>query len=393
VIDESPVFRGGARALRIALALGATGSIALVLGAFVDRRRFFFSYLTAYAFATSVAVGALIFLLICHAMRAGWPIVVRRIVEAIVSTFPLLAVLFVPLVFGLDALYPWLTPERLIDARERALVAHKRPYLNLSFFLARTALFFVIWLVVAGLLRRWSERQDVEPAVDVRGRVYRLSVGALPVVALATSFAAFDWLMSLTPTWSSSMFPVYFFAGGFVAAIALVSLSAYGAQASGHLLMISSSHYYALGRLLLAFTVFWAYAAFFQFMLIWLADRPDEATFYLARANGPWTAMTVLLVAGHFVVPFALLLNYRLKRNASFVGAMGAWILVFHYLDIHWLVVPYARPGGFPLHWLDACALLAVGGFAVAAGLHGARGRRLVPNDPRLEEALSYESP
>jgi hypothetical protein len=157
---------------------------------------------------------------------------------------------------------------------------------------------------------------------------------------------------------------------------------------------ISESHYYALGRLLLAFTIFWAYVAFFQFMLIWIGNKPDEVTFYLARIRGPWAAVSVILVTGGFVLPFLFLLNYRLKRSGWWVAAIGAWTIFFHYGDIYWLVVPSAHPMGFPRSWLDLSAVLAVCGPTTAAALFGLRGRRLVPiGDPRLAEALGYESP
>jgi len=389
------VFRGGGRAIRAGLGLGALGTIALGIGAWADRRRLFLSYLAAYAFAVSIAVGALIFLLVCHAMRAGWPVAIRRVLEAIVATFPVLAVQFVPIALGLDVLYPWMSPDRAADPKERALLFHKRPYLNAPFFLARAALFLAVWVLAAALVRRWSFRQDHDPDFDAPARLYRFSAALLPAVALTMSFAAFDWIMSLTPLWESSMFPVYFFAGGFVSAIALASVLTYSAQASGHLPEIADSHYYALGRLLLAFIIFWAYAAYFQFMLIWIGNRPDEVTFYLARAHGPWMATTVVLALGEFVVPFCFLLSFRVKRHGALVAAIGAWILVFHYLDILWLVMPSASPKGLPpLHWIDLASLLAVGGPATAAGLLSARGRPLLPiHDRKLAEALAYESP
>jgi hypothetical protein len=390
--DESPIFHGGARVTKIAVLVAAASGVLLGIGAFVDSTQFFCAYLVAFAFAASIATGALIFLLIVHAMRAGWPTAVRRLLEGMVGAFPMLAVLFFPLCFGLSRLYPWLHLERL-DEAERRLVVHKLPYLNVPFFLARTGLFFAIWVTVAWLLRRWSFDRDRDPSAEVNGKLYRFSAGALPPVALATSFAAFDWLMSLTPAWFSTMYPVYFFGGGFVAAIAVLSGATLVAQRTGFLPRISDSHYYALGRLLLAFTVFWAYAAFFQFMLIWMGNRPDEVSFYVARAHGPWLAVSVVLVVGHFVLPFLVLLSYRLKRDGRWVAGIGAWIVALHYVDVHWLVAPAVRAQSFPFHWLDLPALLFVGGLVLAATLIGLRERPLVPiHDPRLDEALRYES-
>src|SRR5689334_3015924 len=321
LVPAAAPFRGGRRAIRTGLAVSAAGTAVLVLGLVVDRRQVFVSYLMAFTFVASIALGALVFLMICHAMRAGWPTSIRRIVEGLVAVFPVLAILFLPLALGLDALYPWVHPDGL-DGAVREAVLHKRPYLNVPFFLGRTALFFVTWIATAETLRRWSRRRDEVSGGEVSGKLYRLSAAALPPVALALSFASFDWVMSLTPTWSSSMFPVYFFAGGFVAALGIVSASTYVAGASCRIEGIPDSHYCALGRLLFAFTVFWAYVSFFQFMLIWMANRPEEVTYYLARAGGPWMALTAVLVVGRFLVPFSLLLNFGLKRRGSFVAAM-----------------------------------------------------------------------
>ena len=389
----APVFRGGRRLIAGSLGLALLGALLLVAGAIVDRRRFFFSYLAAYAYAVSVAVGALLFLMTCNAMRAGWPVAVRRLIEVIVGALPLLAVLFAPLLFGLDILYPWLDPASIPDEHARELVRHKAPYLNLPFFLIRTAVYFAIWIGVAALLRRWSLRQDDDPARGAGDRPQALSAGALPLAGLALSFAAFDWLMSLDQTWVSTMFPVYYFAGGFVSAIALLTVLTYAADRAGLLPGINESHYYALGRLLFAFTIFWGYAAYFQLMLIWLANLPGEVQFYTRRSRGPWEAVSAALAFAQLVIPFFVLLSYRVKRNPALLAAVGAWILAAHYIDLHWLVVPEHAPRGFPYHWIDLGALLAIGGASAAFAALRLRGRRLVPiNDPELPRALRYES-
>ncbi|AUX33768.1 MULTISPECIES: hypothetical protein [Sorangium] len=389
-----PVFRGGRAIVTRSLGLALVGAALLVAGAFVDRERLFYAYLAAYAYAVTTAVGALIFLMICHAMNATWPVAVRRLAEAIVGALPLLAVLFLPLLFGLDALYgEWLHPETIREEHVREVVLHKQPYLNLPFFLVRTAIYFAVWLAFGALLRRGSLRGDATPALAAGGRLRVISVVGLPLVALTLSFASFDWLMSLAPTWVSTMFPVYVFAGGFVAAIALLTVLAFAAERAGLLPGLGASHYYALGRLLLAFTIFWAYAAFFQFMLIWITDRPEEIEFFLRRSHGPWRTETLVLVLARFVIPFAILLNYRIKRRPAWLSAVAAWVVAAHYLDMHWLVAPEIPGARAPLHWLDLAALLAVIGASVAFAALRMRNRPLAPiNDPALPAALRYES-
>jgi hypothetical protein len=388
----APVLRGGSGVIKVSLGAAAAGVILLLIGIFVDPARLAFAYLTAYVYLVSIAVSALLFLMICHAMRASWPVVVRRLNEAIVKTIPLLLLLFIPLLFGLRTLYPWLRPETEASPHALEQLAHKAPYLNLGFFLARTALYFVIWIVVGHLLCRWSEAKDRE-ALLVNHRLYALSGGAIPLVGLALTFASFDWIMSLSPYWSSTMLPVYVFAGGCLGAIAALTLSTVVAFRRGLLPGVNTSHYYALGRLLLAFTVFWAYCGFFQLLIHWEANRPDEVDFYKKRIDGPWQEVSAVLVIVKFAIPFLLLLNYRIKRVPGALAAASVWLLAAHYIDMHWLLIPELTRRGFPYSFLDLGAILAQGGALVAYAVHRLRGLPLLPiNDPRLPEALEYDS-
>ena len=387
-----PVVLDGSRLIRWSLGAAVLGTAGLLIGAAVDRAQLFLAYLVAYAYVASIAVGALIFLMIGHAMRAGWPVAVRRLTETITAVMPLLAVLFVPLLFGLSTLYPWLRPDTVASEHARHLIEHRRPYLNLPFFLVRAALYLAIWIAVAALLRRWSLRRDAGARTDDGPRMQALSAGALPAVGLAMSFASFDWLMGLEASWYTTMYPVYYFAGGFLGAIALLTIAAFAAQRAG-LVPLGESHYYALGRLLLAFTIFWAYAAFFQFMLIWIANIPEEAEFYTVRMRAPWSVVSVMLLVLNFALPFLVLLSYRLKRRPAYLTAVAVWLLAFHYVDVHWLAAPTFRGEGLTYHWLDLAALAAVGGASVAFAAWRLRGRPALPvNDPRLPEALRYES-
>lgn len=391
-----PQFRGGRRILSASLGLTLLGAAVLAVGLFVAPARLWFSYLAAYAYVFTTAVGALIFLMICHAMRAGWPVALRRLTETIVGALPAVALLFVPLLFGLRHLYSWLRPEALSDEHALELLHHKAPYLNLTGFLVRAAIYLGAWVTVGALLRRWSLRRDSGAGADVSDRLQALSAGALPVVGLALVFASFDWLMSLDFTWVSTMFPICVFGGGFLASLALLTVLTFSAQRAGLLPGVNESHYYALGRLLLAFTIFWAYVNFFQFMLIWMANHPHEVDYYLRRWRGPWSAVTVAVALVQFVIPFFLLLSYRLKRRPARLTAVAGWLLVAHYLDVHWLVMPEARAAassGFPYHWLDAAALLFVGGLSVAYATLKLRGKATMPaGDPVLPRALRYES-
>jgi hypothetical protein len=380
------------RATLASLACAAAGTLGLVVGFAVDRRQAFFSYLAAFTYATTVALGALVFLQIVHAMGATWPVTVRRLVEAIAGTLPLLALLFLPVLAGLTTLYPWSRPEAIADEHVRAAVMTKRAYLDTGGFVARAALYFAVWIGTAFWLRRDSRLQDADPSAPLAPRMRAVAAATLPATGLAFTFAAFDWWMSLTPAWASTMFGIYVFAAGFITALALVTLlAAIGARAGE--LPIGPSHFYALGRLLLAFVIFWAYAAFFQFFLIWIANEPEEVPYYVTRAHGSWLHASVALLVTHFGVPFFALLPYRPKRRGGYLAAVSIWLLAAHWLDVHWLVMPAAHPEGFSVHWLDLAAYLAVSGGVTALGLRIASGLRLVPvNDPALEAAIRYES-
>ncbi|UQA54573.1 hypothetical protein [Polyangium aurulentum] len=389
------VFEGGSTLVRGGLVAFVVGLAGLIMGGSANPRQAFFSYLSAYVTVVSLALGALIFLMIVHAMNAKWPTAIRRIPEGITTVLPLLALGFVPLAFGLRSLYPWTAPEAIRDHEMRHLLEHKAPYLNTPSFHVRAFVYFVIWIGVAFFLRRWSLVADKEPVpAGVRDPRFRaLSALGLPPVAFALTFASFDWLMSLTPMWYSTMFGVRWFAGGFLGALALTVVFTWGAQQAGMLGRVSSSHYYALGRLLLAFTIFWAYAAFFELFLIWIVDRPMEASFYAVRIRGAWRPYTIALGIGHFALPFFMLLPYRIKRRPVLLASVAIWLVVTHWLDMQWLVMPVARPEGPMIHPLDLAALLCIGGASLAFGIFRMRGAPIVPkNDPALEAAYRYES-
>jgi hypothetical protein len=390
---EAAELRGGGRIVAGAAIAAAVGIALLIGGAFVDGRRTLLAYLASYNFVVSTAVGALIFLMICHAMNAGWPTLLRRLTEAMVSLLPLCVLLFIPILAGMPVLYPWMRPEAIADPHVRHVVAERALYLNPLGFVGRAAAYFAVWIFVGFLLRRWSRPRDAAAAATSRDRMFALSGALLPLVGLSISFAAFDWAMTLMPEWYSTMFPVRYFAGGFLGALALLTVLTAAADRAGLVPGVNDSHYYALGRLLLSFVIFWAYTEFFQLMLIWIANKPDEVTFYLARARGGFLALSVVVALAQFVIPFFVLLSYDLKRRREPLAAVAAWILAAHYLDAHWLVIPSGDPRGAAYHWIDLGALLAVGGAAVAYGVLRLRGERLVPvHDPRLPEAIRYES-
>ena len=354
-------------------------------------KQFFFSWLVSFLFFLSLALGALFFVLIQYAAQGGWGIVLRRIGETTFAMLPVMAVLFLPLLFGLHDLYEWSHAEAVA---EDPLLQWKAPYLNVPFFLIRAALFFTIWSFIAVLYYRGSRGQDATGDPGISARLRRFAGPAIIVLALTQTFASVDWIMSLTPHWYSTMFGVYFFAGSFVGFIALLSVVAAAMRRAGLLdTVISPEHLHDVGKLLFAFTVFWTYIAFSQFFLIWYANLPEETTWYRARMEGSWMTVSIFLMAGHFAAPFFYLMGRTVKRNGATLAVGGAWLLGMHFLDLYWQVMPTLHPEGPRVSVLDVAAFVAVGGCFVAAASWLMRRQALVPlRDPRLAESLAFEN-
>lgn len=387
---------GVLRALGASIAL--IGLALLAAGALADPERAAFAYLVAYVFGLSLVLGSLFWVMIQHLTGAFWFIVLRGIAERIFRPLPLFALLFLPILASLHWLYSWTDPERISDPAVREDVMAKLAYLNPSFFGVRAGLYFAIWIVCAVGLRHWSSQQitrQIEASRTSRLAAYQrvLSGAGLPAAGFALYFAAVDWLMSLEPSWASSMFGVYVFAGTALGALSLLIVVTVWLDRRGTLGgMVTVSHYHALGKLLFTILVFWAYTSYFQYFLIWIANVPDEARWYVPRTEEAFMPLAIVLLIGHFVVPFFLLLSRELRRTPRALAAVAGWLLIMHYLDTYWIVIPALGPRAAP-HWLDAAALAGVLGLFFVFGLAGARAETLaVAGDPRFERALHFET-
>jgi hypothetical protein len=376
------------------LVAAGVGLLVLALGLLVDPSRAWFAYVDVWTFGTTVCVGALLLLMVGHAAKASWMIVTRRLTEAVVDALPLYFLLFIPLAFGLAQVYPWASHTASFDPGLQHAIERKRGYLNAPFFIARTVVYFAVFSVVGGLLRAWSKKNDHQPRIALVYRMRRLGAGALPLVGLALTWASFDWTMSLEPDWYSTIYGLYYFAGCFVGALALCSvmlqLSRVRRVPRTH---VTEEHAHALGRLLFAMVVFWAYMAFSQLLIYWIGDIPHEVTFYIRRTTGSWSAVTCLLVFGHLVVPFFLLLGRRAKRRPDLLASVGAFMLVMHFVDVYWLVMPAHDTAGVRPHWLDLGAVLFIGGLSCAWIVHRYFTAAPIPlHAPELAEGLDYEA-
>lgn len=371
--------------------VGLGGSLALGFASEEARHQLWHSWLVGALFALSIALGGLFFVLIHHSTQAGWSVVVRRIAEHAMATLPFLALLFVPLLFGMGDLFHWSHADLV---KQDHLLAHKEPYLNVTFFVIRTAFYFAVWCAMAIWFSRLSRRQDETGDHELTRRMRRASPPGLLLFALTVTFFSFDWLMSLNPHWYSTIFGLYFFAGSAMAFFAFLALATIAARRAGLLVeVVSAEHQHDIGKLLFTFVAFWTYMAFSQYLLIWYANLPEETVFFAQRFTGSWFKASVGLALGHFVIPFFLLLPRTVKRNARALAAAAVWLLAMQLLDLYWLVMPNLHPAGMDPSLLDAAALIGCCGVFLAAFGGALRRRALVPlRDPRLPESLTFEN-
>jgi hypothetical protein len=386
-------WEGGVRARNLAGAVGAGGLALTLLGGIVgDPRRALYAYLVAFVYWLGIVLGALILLGAFHASSAKWPVVLRRFVESVPAALPLFLLLLVPIVIGMRHVFPWVDPSALHGELAKT-VAHKRPYLNVPAFVARAIVYFAVWIVVAHLLRAWSLRQDEAGGYELTRRQRVLGAGSLPLLALTMTFAAFDWMMSLDPRFYSTIFGVYWFAGSFLGAFCLVAVAAAVTrddplQFGAHM---NLEHFHSVGKFMLSFVAFWGYIAFSQFMLIWIANIPEEIPWYFVRIHGGWGWIGAFLVVGQFVVPFFMLLSRPLKRDPRRLAGLAIWLLLVHWVDLYWVIMPaLSERGPRPSLW-DLTAFVGVGGISVAFALWRMHGIAAVPvRDPYLPDSLRY---
>jgi hypothetical protein len=423
--DLTDANLGGSVAAGPARAMLGIGAALVAAGAWIgyrsgDPSHFARHWLVAMMLGLAICLGATFFVVVQHLTRAGWSVAVRRPAEALMQNLRWAWVLFLPIAWmgwngSLDVLYPWANLEELakIAPAEAELLQKKAGYLNERFFFARAAIYFVAWAAIAAFFWGASVRQDRtgDPAISASCR--RWSGPAMIVFGLSITFAAVDWMMSLSPAWFSTMFGVYFFAACATCGLSAIVLLTKRLQGWGRLQgIVTAEHYQDLGKMLFAFgIVFWAYIAFSQFMLIWYGNLPEETTWYLARQVGGWLPLSWALLVGHFIVPFVFLISRWTKRwNATLAFGCG-WMLVFGIVDLYYLIVPHiphdlgtfatyaefaAKHSDSAPHLLDPsflCMALGVLALVVGGALNALRSHALVPaRDPSLAESLAFEN-
>jgi hypothetical protein len=381
-----------------ALIVGAVGLVLCALGFFLDRGHFFRAWLISFWLFLGISLGSLAFVMIQHLTGGQWG-VFRRVFEASSRVLPLLAILGLPILLGVQDLYPWAHPD--LVAKDEIL-RHRALYLNTGFFVVRYVIYFAVWIGFATLLNNLSAKQD-DGDVSVNIRLQRLSGAGLVAYAIAVMFAGIDWIMVLNPHWYSTLFGFLSMGGHGLEALSFtIIVSAFLVKREPFLGFLKPHHFHDLGKLSLAFVMLYAYFNFSQYLLTYAANLVEEVPYMMARVQHGWQFLAIFLVVFHFILPFLFLLNRDLKRRPHRILWLAAWILFARWADIVMLVSPeFASTGQnlhfvgeeaeshFFLHWLDLAAPLAIGGLWLWMFFTQLAKRPLLPiGDPYLYESL-----
>ncbi len=370
-----------------AAVVGAAGAVLTAVGMVaVSANQFYRSYLWSYIFVLGLSLGPMAWLMLQYVTGGAWGAIIRRPAEAAARTLPLVAAMFLPIVIGMNNLYSWM------PVHHRALPAHQAQWLTPGFIVARAGVYFAGWLVLGWLFNRWSADEDRGGVAAARRKLGRLAGPGLVFWGLAVSFLSIDWILSVKPEWFSTMFPLLTIVGQALTAmaflVALLVLLSFRKPMSD---VLTPRHLHDLGKFLLALVMVWAYFSFSQFLIIWAGNLPEEIPWYAVRLNHGWEAVALLLVIGHFALPFALLLSRDLKRNFKLLAGIAGFILLMRLVDLYWQISPYFRSGGFGVSWLDFTAPVGLVGIWLAYFLTQLEKRPLIaPNEPELEEVLAH---
>jgi hypothetical protein len=369
---------------RIGLIAGGAGAVATAGLAFADPGQFLRSYLVAFVWVFGAAMGCFGLMMLHHLSSGAWGLMIRRIFEAASRTIPLLAVAFVPIAVGVRSIYPWAAP----GAHTEGFRGH---YLTTSGFMGRAAISFVLWSLLALAFARFSLQHDQTGGTALRRRMRAIAAGGVCLHVILMTFCAVDWLMSLSNGWASTIYGFYVIVGQVITALAFVILiSVFLATRAPLQGRFRSVHFHDYGKLLLAFTMIWAYFGVSQFLIIWSGNLPEETSWFMGRMVGGWRAFSVLLVFAHFVFPFVLLLSRNLKRDKTRLARVALLMLVVRWLDLHWLVAP-AFSDHITITPLDITTPVALGGLWFFAFTRLLKTRSLLPvKEPALKEALGH---
>ncbi len=380
-----------------ALAVGVLGTGATVAGYFIaGPEQFFQSWLIAFLYVLAFAVGGLGFLMIHHLVAGRWSFVLQRPYEAAARTFPLILILFIPLLFGMEYLYSWVNPEAHHNHLLVELVHAKSMYLNVPDFQLRAVIYFAVWIGLTLLLTRWSRKQDASHGLveaEAYGRKMRMLSGiGLVIFGLASTFAAFDWVMSVEPMWYSAIYGALIMMGQGLSLLCLLAIVAYKLSADKEYgAAIGSQQYHDIGNMMFAFLILLTYMAVGEYIILWSGNLPEEVEHYILRDHAPWTQLALAMAVLHFAIPFALMLLKENKRNPKRLVKIAFFLLLMRGADYFWLVMPVLRQQNPHLHWMDVVAPIGLFGIWFYVFLGSLKSRPLLPqHEPRFSHALEH---
>ncbi len=375
-----------------AIIAGAIGVVALIAGLVLEKEQFFRSYLFGYTFFLGIALGAQGFYMI-HVLTGGaWGFTARRILLAAMhpSTLLLMLIAFVPILFGLPDLFPWLREGAMAHSE---ILARKEAYLNLPFFLARAIGYFALWIFWSWRLVVYDRRLEETGDITLIGRMQNFSGAGLVVLMVTGTFASIDWMMSLEPEWYSTMFGGIVMVGFALSAITMATLLVIRfskVEPLASLVRPRPQVVHDLGNLMFGFIIVWSYVSFVQYLIIWAGNISDEAPWFIHRQSGGWEYVGLALILFHFAGPFLLLLSRKFKRRYGRLATIAWGVMIMRVVDIFWDIAPSFNHTHFVIHWLDLAALLGVGGVFMW-WYFTQLGRRGLLNqaDPRFAETFA----
>jgi len=366
---------------RRSLIVGVVFAILAAIGAFLQPDKFFRAYLIGFMGFLGIALGSMAILMLRHLTKGGWGMVIRRQLGAAMRTLPALTVLFLPLLFGLRHLYIWARPLESIEDKKlhEHLAEIGKSYLTVTGFVVRAIIYFAIWNVLSYFLSKWSREQDSPSSPDNTRKFKALSAPGILLYAFTISFAAVDWIMSMDPTWISTIYGLLILIGQLLIALAfaiVVERILFNYKPMSELLRPDYVHDH--GKFMLAFIMVWAYFSFSQWLIIWAGNLPEEISWYMRRLYGGWEYVGLFLVVFQFAVPFVLLLSRPFKRDITRLVWLASWVIVVRFVDLFWLVEPNFSKT-FSLTWLDIVVPIAIGGLWMAMFFRNLGTLPLVP--------------
>jgi len=371
-----------------ALIAGVIGVVLCVIGYVKSPESLLHSYLLAFMFILGLSLGSLGLLMLQHLTGGMWGIVIRRPLESATRALPLVFILFAPIFYGFRYLYgAWLNAP---TTGEHRLSDFQQHYLTANWFHIRALIYFAVWLLLMWVFNSWSRKQDIDREDRVlRRRLKMLAGPGIILYVFAMSFAAIDWVMSLSPHWASTIYGFLYVAGQLISSMSLmICVVVLLSRAPVFQGVLKPRYLHDLGKLLLAFVMLWAYFSFSQLLIIWSGNSPEEISFYRSRLYGEWVYVSVIILIFHFFVPFFLLLSRDLKRNPSLLPKVAMWLIFMRFVDIYWLTRPEFTPSAIPSLWDLAAGLGLIGLWFFVFAWQLQKMPLLPLGDPKLEEVL-----